>query len=77
MVYIGDCDEMGTDWFHSSHQQGWGENDRGVSFTFGADVVGKFLEGKWPKSGCMGFLYETLPSILTAQTHAEQNTIWI
>jgi len=23
---------------------GWGENDRGVSFTFGADVVGKFLE---------------------------------
>ena len=22
---------------------GWGENDRGVSFTFGADVVGKFL----------------------------------
>ena len=23
--------------------KGWGENDRGVSFTFGADVVGKFL----------------------------------
>lgn len=23
---------------------GWGENDRGVSFTFGADVVQKFLE---------------------------------
>ncbi|MFN9941692.1 MAG: metallophosphoesterase [bacterium] len=23
--------------------QGWGENDRGVSFTFGADVVSKFL----------------------------------
>ena len=23
--------------------QGWGENDRGVSFTFGADVVTKFL----------------------------------
>ena len=22
---------------------GWGENDRGVSFTFGADVVSKFL----------------------------------
>jgi serine/threonine-protein phosphatase PP1 catalytic subunit len=21
--------------------QGWGENDRGVSFTFGADVVAK------------------------------------
>lgn len=23
---------------------GWGENDRGVSFTFGGDVVGKFLK---------------------------------
>lgn len=22
---------------------GWGENDRGVSFTFGSDVVAKFL----------------------------------
>lgn len=22
---------------------GWGENDRGVSFTFGADIVTKFL----------------------------------
>ena len=22
---------------------GWGENDRGVSFTFGSDVVSKFL----------------------------------
>lgn len=24
-------------------QKGWGENDRGVSFTFGADIVTKFL----------------------------------
>ena len=24
-------------------QKGWGENDRGVSFTFGTDVVTKFL----------------------------------
>jgi hypothetical protein len=24
--------------------QGWGENDRGVSFTFGADVVAKVCE---------------------------------
>ncbi|KAJ7137362.1 serine/threonine-protein phosphatase PP1 [Mycena crocata] len=23
---------------------GWGENDRGISFTFGADVVGRFLQ---------------------------------
>ena len=27
----------------SCSSQGWGENDRGVSFTFGADVVSKFL----------------------------------
>ena len=27
----------------NSYLQGWGENDRGVSFTFGADVVSKFL----------------------------------
>ena len=28
-----------------SHQicLGWGESDRGVSFTFGRDIVGKFL----------------------------------
>jgi serine/threonine-protein phosphatase PP1 catalytic subunit len=25
------------------NQQGWGENDRGVSFTFGGDVVRQFL----------------------------------
>ena len=24
--------------------QGWGENDRGVSFVFGADVVNNFLD---------------------------------
>lgn len=24
-------------------KQDWGENDRGVSFTFGADVVSRFL----------------------------------
>lgn len=24
-------------------EQDWGENDRGVSFTFGADVVSRFL----------------------------------
>merc|ERR1719461_619746 len=24
--------------------EGWGQNDRGVSFTFGADVVAKFLK---------------------------------
>ena len=37
-------------WFMNKYEtltnpylQGWGENDRGVSFTFGADVVSKFL----------------------------------
>lgn len=34
-------------WYHSKVFfivfQGWGENDRGVSFTFGADIVSKFL----------------------------------
>ncbi len=27
--------------------QGWGENDRGVSFTFGADVVAKVCQGNY------------------------------
>jgi serine/threonine-protein phosphatase PP1 catalytic subunit len=29
--------------FSCFYQQGWGENDRGVSFTFGGDVVRQFL----------------------------------
>lgn len=29
--------------FHVQDTMGWGENDRGVSFTFGAEVVAKFL----------------------------------
>lgn len=29
--------------FTTTTQQGWGENDRGVSFTFGGDVVRQFL----------------------------------
>lgn len=35
------CDLLWSD--PDKDVQGWGENDRGVSFTFGADVVGKFL----------------------------------
>lgn len=36
------CDLLWSD----PHKEitGWGSNDRGVSFTFGRDVVGKFLE---------------------------------
>ncbi|CAF1373166.1 unnamed protein product [Adineta steineri] len=35
------CDLLWSD--PDKDTQGWGENDRGVSFTFGADVVAKFL----------------------------------
>lgn len=35
------CDLLWSDPDKDVH--GWGENDRGVSFTFGADVVSKFL----------------------------------
>jgi serine/threonine-protein phosphatase PP1 catalytic subunit len=36
------CDLLWSD--PDSNISGWGENDRGVSFTFGADVVANFLE---------------------------------
>jgi len=35
------CDLLWSD--PDKDVQGWGENDRGVSFTFGADIVQKFL----------------------------------
>lgn len=35
------CDLLWSD--PDKETTGWGENDRGVSFTFGADVVTKFL----------------------------------
>lgn len=35
------CDLLWSD--PDKDTSGWGENDRGVSFTFGADVVSKFL----------------------------------
>lgn len=35
------CDLLWSD--PDKDVQGWGENDRGVSFTFGPDVVNKFL----------------------------------
>ena len=35
------CDLLWSD--PDKDTQGWGENDRGVSFTFGADIVVKFL----------------------------------
>ncbi|KAH9361924.1 hypothetical protein HPB48_003667 [Haemaphysalis longicornis] len=36
------CDLLWAD--PDKYIQGWGENDRGVSFTFGPDVVSKFLK---------------------------------
>lgn len=35
------CDLLWSD--PDKETQGWGESDRGVSFTFGADIVEKFL----------------------------------
>lgn len=35
------CDLLWSD--PEKDVQGWGENDRGASFTFGADVISKFL----------------------------------
>lgn len=35
------CDLLWSD--PDKDVQGWGENDRGVSFTFGPDIVAKFL----------------------------------
>lgn len=35
------CDLLWSD--PDKDVQGWGENDRGVSFTFGADIVTRFL----------------------------------
>lgn len=36
------CDLLWSD--PDKDVQGWSENDRGVSFTFGADIVSKFLQ---------------------------------
>ena len=36
------CDLLWSD--PDKEVTGWGENDRGVSFTFGPDVVSKFLQ---------------------------------
>jgi len=35
------CDLLWSD--PDKDKMGWGENDRGVSFTFGADIVSMFL----------------------------------
>jgi serine/threonine-protein phosphatase PP1 catalytic subunit len=42
-VYFRCCSFIGSHFPFVFGTQGWGENDRGVSFTFGGDVVRQFL----------------------------------
>ena len=37
------CDLLWADPDSENHTLGWGENERGVSYTFGPDIVTKFL----------------------------------
>ena len=46
---------------------GWGENDRGVSFTFGSDVVEKFLRKHDLDLICRAHQVRT-PSIIASLT---------
>ena len=50
--------------------QGWGENDRGVSFTFGADVVAKVREGKTD-------VHELSFDVCLLPSSSSIDTIWI
>ncbi|XP_019623136.1 PREDICTED: serine/threonine-protein phosphatase PP1-beta catalytic subunit-like [Branchiostoma belcheri] len=45
------CDLLWSD--PDQDVQGWGENDRRVSFTFGADVVSKFLNRHLQSTSCL------------------------
>src|SRR4029434_8527527 len=50
---------------------GWGENDRGVSFTFGAEVVAKFLHKHDLALICRA--HQVSP---TQHTHTHTHTQW-
>lgn len=52
---------------------GWGENDRGVSFTFGADVVAKFLHKHDMDLICRAHQV-TLPSLLFSYETKKKGT---
>lgn len=57
------CDLLWSD--PDKDVQGWGENDRGVSFTFGADVVSKFLNRHDLDLICRAHQVGISPSLLT------------
>ena len=43
LMAFGSRIDPNTQLYIAKQSQGWGENDRGVSFTFGGDVVRQFL----------------------------------
>ena len=53
------CDLLWSD--PDPDAKGWGESDRGVSFTFGADVVAKFLQRTDLDLVCRAHQVRTVP----------------
>ena len=53
------CDVLWSD--PDPDAKGWGESDRGVSFTFGADVVAKFLQRTDLDLVCRAHQVRTIP----------------
>ena len=54
---------------------GWGENDRGVSFTFGAEVVAKFLHKHDLDLICRAHQVGELPVEMTVTNYSEETFI--
>jgi len=55
------CDLLWSD--PDPDAKGWGESDRGVSFTFGADVVAKFLQRTDLDLVCRAHQVRTIPAV--------------
>ena len=55
------CDVLWSD--PDPDAKGWGESDRGVSFTFGADVVAKFLQRTDLDLVCRAHQVHTIPAV--------------
>ena len=55
------CDVLWSD--PDPDAKGWGESDRGVSFTFGADVVAKFLQRTDLDLVCRAHQVRTIPAV--------------
>ena len=79
------CDLLWSD--PDPDAKGWGESDRGVSFTFGADVVAKFLQRTDLDLVCRAHQVRTIPapspesheelvikSVLVGRIGAQQNS---